>query len=290
MSVPSPGWQNTLLPRPDPAVRERRIAGLLFFATCCSVFLVYLLYWQSEPILAGPAAMARAFTFTLTLMGILLAHELGHFASARGNGLRITLPWFLPAPILVGTFGAIIRLEGKPRDRTVLLEMGAMGPLAGLVAVTLVMAARLLVGAPEIAGEPGPSLSRPLLWWVLSGLLTGAPAAPISTQDPMAFAAWLGCLLTAMNLLPFGQLDGGHVLHAFAPRWSGVAAWVTTAGLLVGGLVWSGWLAWVVALHVLGTRAPVEVRDARRPLTSRARWIGALAVVALLLTFTPVPT
>lgn len=252
------------------------------------MFLVYLLQWQGEDLWSGPAPIGRAFAFTATLMGILLAHELGHFGTARLHGFRLTLPWFLPAPFLVGTFGAIIRMEGRPRDRSALLEMGAMGPLAGLAVVVAVMTVRLVLGGPD-GIEGGPTLGRPLIWWILSAAVTGHAAEPVSTQDPMAFAAWIGCLLTSMNLLPFGQLDGGHVLHALWPRWSERAAWIVTALLLLGGTLWTGWLAWIVVLHLLGTRSPVAVKDLEEPPSPRARAMGALCLAAFLLCFLPVP-
>ncbi len=283
------GDSRGLIRRPDPAVRERRIAGALFFATCTSVFLVYLLSWERGPVLGRPEATLRAMTFTVTLMGILLAHELGHFAVARKHGFRLSMPWFLPAPILVGTLGAIIRLEERPRDRSGLLEMGAAGPLAGLVVIALVMAIRLGVGSPM---EPEPeawTLARPALWWILGIGITGGIPPEISTQDPMAFGAWIGCLVTAMNLIPFGQLDGGHVLAACWPKAARAVGWAVTAILLLAGAVWAAWAIWAALLHLMGARHPVEPRDEESALTPRAMGVAALAVVAFLLCFTPVP-
>src|SRR5690606_1040194 len=117
--------------RPDPLLRERRISVASFLATCCSVFVVYLVGWQGEPGLSGPGPLLRAAAFTATLMAVLRAHEAAHFLVARGHGFRSSLPWFLPAPVLAGTFGAIIRLERPPPDRAALIEMGAAGPVAG---------------------------------------------------------------------------------------------------------------------------------------------------------------
>lgn len=278
-----------LIRRPDPAIRERRIAGVLFFATCTSVFLVYLLSWERGPIMGSPDATVRAMTFTLTLMGILLAHELGHFAVARFHGFRLTMPWFLPAPILVGTFGAIIRLEERPRDRTGLLEMGAAGPLAGLVVIALVMSIRLIAGSPVAAEPESWNLARPALWWILGLIFTGGVPPEISTQDPMAFAAWIGCLVTAMNLIPFGQLDGGHVLAACWPSGARPVGWVVTGILLLAGLAWPAWAVWAALLHVMGARHPVDPRDGETAPTWRASGIAGLTSMAFLLCFTPIP-
>ena len=283
------GESRGLIRRPDPAVRERRIAGALFFATCTSVFLVYLFSWERQPALADPGAPKRALVFTATLMGILLAHELGHFAVARLHGFRLTMPWFLPAPILVGTLGAIIRMEERPRDRAGLLEMGAAGPIAGLVVIAGVMALRLWVGHPVAVDEGGWVLARPPLWWTLGLIINGEVPPVISTHDPMAFAAWIGCLVTAMNLLPFGQLDGGHVLAACWPTAARTIGWITTAALLVAGTLWPAWALWAALLHLMGARHPVEPRDDKKALSVRPVCVAFFALSTFILCFTPIP-
>ena len=258
------------------------MAGVLFFLTCCSVFFVRVVFWEAGPV--DSAQLTRAWAFTAVLMGLLLAHELGHFVVARHHGFRLSLPWFLPAPILIGTLGAVIRLEESPRTRTGLLEMGAAGPLAGLVVVAGAMLVRLGVGE---MGEGGTELASPLLWVMLSLLLEGQ-VVPINTADPVGFAAWLGCLLTAMNLLPFGQLDGGHVVAALSPRWATTISWATTGILLVAGLWWPGWAVWAAILHLMGARFPVEPRRMEPP-TVRAKIVAGLAACAWLVTMMPVP-
>ena len=283
------GESRGLVRRPDPVARERRIAGFLFFATCTSVFVVYLFSWEREPLLSHPDVPMRALVFTATLMGILLAHELGHYAVARMHRFRLSMPWFIPAPFWVGTLGAIIRLEEPPRDRNGLVEMGAAGPLAGLVVIVGVMVLRLWGGAPSDPVGDGWVLARPPLWWAVGLVMNGSHPPLISTQDPMAFAAWIGCLVTAMNLFPFGQLDGGHVLAGCWPAGAWVVGWVTTGVLLLGGVIWPAWAVWVALLHVMGARSPVEPRDREAPLSRRARVIAGLSALGFLLCFTPVP-
>jgi membrane-associated protease RseP (regulator of RpoE activity) len=283
------GESRGLVRRPDPVARERRIAGSLFFATCTSVFVVYLFSWEREPLLSHPDVPMRALVFTATLMGILLAHELGHYSIARMHRFRLTMPWFLPAPFWVGTLGAIIRLEEPPRDRNGLLEMGAAGPLAGLVVIIGVMAFRLWVGPfTDPVGDEW-LLARPPLWWALGLALNGTVPPLISTQDPMAFAAWIGCLVTAMNLFPFGQLDGGHVLSACWPAGARIVGWGTTALLVLAGTVWPAWAVWAALLHLMGAREPVEPRDGAKPLSGRSQCVAGMSVVAFFLCFTPVP-
>ena len=269
--------------RPDLEEGRASVAVAWFVATCISVFCVHLLGWQPSVSLATVAGSA---SFAGTLMGILLAHELGHWLFARWRGFRLSLPWFLPAPILVGTLGAIIRVEERPRTRDDLVGLGLSGPLAGLAAILLVLILRAGLGS---AGLPSDwALSRPLLWWVVGAPLDHT-VAPTPT-DPLGFAAWIGCLVTAMNLLPFGQLDGGHVLAGVAPWLPRRSAWLVTVLLLGLGLFWPPWAVWAAVLHLIGARHPLQVRDERPPLGALGRGGAALAVVVFLLCFTPLPT
>lgn len=275
--------RNALLPTPDPEIAARRTAGLLFFATCCSVFAVRVLWWEPGPF--GPAVLQRAWVFTALLMGILLAHELGHYLVARAHGFRLSLPWFLPAPILVGTLGAVIRLEEAPRTRSGLLEMGGAGPLAGMVVVVAAMAVRWVAGPGP---EGGTELASPLIWKLGSWAVAGE-VMPIDTADPVAFAAWIGCLLTGLNLIPFGQLDGGHVVAALVPRWARAIGWGSTVLLLIAGLWWPGWAIWAAILHLMGARHPVEARKDEGMPTARAIGVAVACGVVFGLVVMPVP-
>ncbi|MCB9676484.1 MAG: site-2 protease family protein [Alphaproteobacteria bacterium] len=248
------------------------------------MFFVRVWRWEEATLAEDPVQLERALLFTGTLMAILLAHELGHYAVARSHGFRLSLPWFLPAPILVGTLGAIIRLEEEPRTRAGLLEMGAAGPLAGLCVVGVAMTWRMVAGG----ADGGTELATPLLWKALS-LGVHGEVLPLGTADPVGFAAWLGCLLTAMNLLPFGQLDGGHVLAALTPRWARAVGWGTTAALLLAGLVWPGWAVWAAVLHLMGARHPVQVRRDDGFPRGRPLLVAGLAVLAFALCFVPIP-
>jgi len=277
-------WQGELLgARPDDGARRRRRAAGWFGLTCTTVFGVHLFGWQAS---VSWHTIAGSLAFAATLMGVLLAHELGHFGFARWRGFRISLPWFLPAPFLVGTLGAIIEVEERPRTRLDLIGLGVSGPVAGLLAVTLVLAVRALLGS---AGDSSDwALARPLLWWVV-GWPLGNTEPPTPT-DPLGFAAWIGCLVTAMNLLPFGQLDGGHVLGGVWPRRRRAVGWATTAMLLALGLLWPPWALWAGVLHLMGAHAPLHPRqeEASLPWAGWAAAAGALAVLSLC--FTPVPT
>lgn len=275
-----------LIDKPDPERRERWVAGTLFFATCCTVFLVYALGWQ-EPSSVAQAG-GRALLFTLALMTILLLHELGHVVLALHHGFRIGWPWFLPFPLFVGTLGAVIRMRETPRTRTGLLEMGAAGPIAGLIVVIVVLVIRGVVGSVPVP-EGGLELSTPLVFHVVSLALFQGFADPVSSLDPLGFAAWIGCLVTAMNLLPLGQLDGGHIVTSLAPSWSRWVGWGVTGALLLAGLWWPGWAVWAAVLHLMGARHSVPVRDTTMPPTRRAKAIAAVALFCFALSFTPIP-
>ncbi len=274
------------MPRPDPSVRERRVAAALFLLTCITVFLVHWLGWQDPS--AGWRAGGRAMLFTAALMGILLAHELGHLLVARAHGFRLGWPWFLPVPFLVGTLGAVIRLREHPRTRTALLEMGAAGPLAGLLAALPVILA-WAASSPDPAAPEGWGLHPPLLLHLAHLGLQGRWASVVDPTDPLGFAGWLGCLVTAMNLVPLGQLDGGHITAALAPDRARTWGWFATGALLALGLLWPVWALWAAALHLMGARHPVAVRSPGRPPSPRARLLAGLTALALLLCFSPVP-
>lgn len=326
--------------RADPSIeqagegderRERRTAALLFFATLLSVYLVYGYSWTGGDPLQDWQTAAASAQFSITLMGILLAHEMGHYLVALRHGFRLSLPYFLPFPAAFGTFGAIIRLRSLPRSRTALLEMGAAGPLAGFAVAMLAFAVglpgtierdapQILLDTTALLAAPPPpgaldalldqAFSVPPLSWLLSvppsgtvsmlimanppgmdligELLLGAAPGRYAELSPIGMAGWVGCLLTGINLLPIGQLDGGHILNALAPR---AAPWVSRVGVvlaLVAGTMWTGWLVWGAMLLFL--RAWMSLPVPERPgLTPRARFVGLLALLAFALSFMPSP-
>ena len=312
---------------PPDGPRERRTAVLLFVATLCCVFYVYGSQWAGGDPLGDAAVAWESLQFAGTLMAILLAHEMGHYLVARRHGFRLSLPYFLPVPVGFGTFGAIIRLQSLPRSRTALLEMGAAGPLAGFAVALVALALGLpdtvshampLIPVVATPLEPGlieRGLGQLITWWpalgeLLAGdatagvtllilanppvmdllglLLLGAAPGRYDSLGPVALAGWVGCLLTAINLVPIGQLDGGHVLNALWPRGARLVARVGVGLALLGGLLWPGWLVW--GLLLLGLRAWVSLPVPESPpLTRRARVIAGLIAATFLLTFMPLP-
>lgn len=236
--------------------------------------------------------------FSLTLMLILLAHEMGHYLYCRRYRVGATLPFFIPFPTLFGTLGAFIRIRAPIRSRSDLFDIGIAGPIAGFVVAVVVLFCSLGLSQPA---SPLPfsekiQLGLPLIFYLAHGLLAAAGfvrlagALPLSRVElhPVAVAAWLGMFATALNLLPGGQLDGGHIVFSLAPRGHRLVSWATILILIPMAIFfWLGWLMWAVLLALSGLRHPV-VPEWTRVNRSR-RWLAILALVLLILTFTPAP-
>ena len=225
--------------------------GLLFAATLATTMVVGAKYS-----LSARSLLHDGLPFSLTLMGILLAHEMGHYLTSRRHRVNASLPYFIPFPVGIGTLGAIIRMRGVPRDRGVLLDIGAAGPLVGL-AVALPLAligfARAQVGAVTHAGvgEPLVRYGDSILTWLVVRVVHGAlPPGVDVWLTPMAQAAWLGLFVTALNLMPAGQFDGGHIVYGLLGSKHGLISHLTFLALVTWGLwgVTGTMAAWEMAL------------------------------------------
>ncbi|HUP00588.1 MAG TPA: site-2 protease family protein [Gemmatimonadota bacterium] len=243
--------------------------------------------------LRDPGRVWEGVPFSAALMGILAAHEFGHYFAARRYGLHVTLPFFIPMPILspIGTLGAVIKMKTPIYTRRMLLDVGAAGPLAGIV-IAIPVAAWGILGSAVLPAETmgGIRLGEPLLFKGLVALF--APSYP-ETHDlylnSLAFAGWIGLFVTALNMLPIGQLDGGHVLYALVGRVQHRVAWLSFAALLVMGWWWPGWYLWaVLVLFLIRIKHP-PVLDPEIDLGYGRRWVGWLAVAVFILCFVPVP-
>jgi membrane-associated protease RseP (regulator of RpoE activity) len=245
-----------------------------------------------------PQLLTMGIQISLTLLGILFAHEMGHYVTCRRYGISATVPYFLPVPFGFGTLGAFIRIQTPIRDQRELFDVGVSGPLAGFVALLPCLfygVAHSRVGTflevvdPRQAGAELLLPGRCLAIELVSRLYHG-PLLPGQTLDlhPVAFAAWFGLFATALNLLPLSQLDGGHILYAVLGRWQRRLAKPLWAVLAMAGFLWPGWWLWCVVLLVLRLQHP-PIADEGRPLDPRRQWIAALALLLLVLCFTPVP-
>ncbi|HEY6306616.1 MAG TPA: site-2 protease family protein [Candidatus Angelobacter sp.] len=254
-------------------------------------------YWPWSWALEDWHRLERGIPFSACLLGILTAHEFGHYILCLRRRVFATLPFFIPAPTLIGTMGAFIRIKSPIRSRSDLFDIGIAGPIAGFVVAVPVLIFGLLASKPLTAAsaEVDIAFGLPLIFklahWILATF--GNPnAAQVSLQNlylhPAAFAAWFGMFATALNLLPGGQLDGGHIIFALRPRLHRTTTLLAILVLLpLSWFFWSGWLVWALVLRLTGSRHP-EVP--LYPGVDRKRWLLAfLALVMLVLTVTPAP-
>jgi hypothetical protein len=244
---------------------------------------------------AQPSRLLLGIPFSGTLMLILLAHEMGHYLCARYYRVNATLPFFIPAPTLIGTLGAFIRIRSPIRSRSSLFDIGIAGPIAGFVTAVAVLcfALPLSVSAPPAAGADiglGYPLIFVLAWHALplTGLKLHASGLAGIYLHPTAIAAWVGMFATSLNLLPGGQLDGGHIVFSISPRGHRWVSRLTILALLPLALYcWAGWLVWAILLRLSGMRHPMVPEW---PGVNRGRQIlGVCALLMLILTLTPAP-
>jgi membrane-associated protease RseP (regulator of RpoE activity) len=293
--IPEP-WREAGFMPPWPAPKPtRRLLHLgLLLATVVTTVIAGALQQGVNP-LESPELLYKGIPFSFTLLLILGAHEMGHYLVSRRHHLDVTLPYFIPAPpipFIIGTFGAFIRIRSPIRDKRALLDVGCSGPLIGVLVSIPVILIGLKLSSVTVIGGVGETiiLGEPLLFKFLSWLALG-PMTPEENiiLHPVAFAGWIGLLVTALNLIPVGQLDGGHVAYALFPEYQRYIS-LGSIGLLVicGVVFWSGWLLWAVLLVFLGWRHPPPF-EFWVPLDRRRRILGIITIIVFGLTFSPAP-
>lgn len=246
-------------------------------------------FFAVSRIWADPSRLWDGVPFAVSLLGILLAHEMGHFLYALKHCVYATLPFFIPAPTQIGTFGAFIQIRSRFRSLAALFDIGIAGPIAGFVVAVPLAALGLWLSKPLPPESPAlMNLGHPLIFHGLFALLGGF-SVPISQLllHPVAISAWIGMLATAFNLIPGGQLDGGHMVYAVRPEAHKnitITAMVCLVPLVL--FVWLGWLVWIVALWLTRRHPRVEEYP---PLDPKRRSLALAGVVLFLLTFTPEP-
>ena len=267
---------------------DRQLAA---FATGNELLPLFPLHWVWQ----SPRLLLGGLPFSLALMSILGAHELGHYLYCRRYYVRATLPFFIPAPTLIGTLGAFIRIGGPIPSRMALFDIAIAGPIAGFVPAVPIMLAGLALSHP-VAGVSDPDLQFgfPLIFQVGHLLLhrvfshAGGPSLAHYYLHPVAIAAWAGMLATALNLLPGGQLDGGHLVFAVSPRLHRYLSRGMILSLVaLAWFCWVGWLLWALLLALSSLRQPHVPR--RPELGPGRRRLTLLALAMLVLTFTPAP-
>lgn len=274
-----------------------------------SILLIFQTIWE---VFSQPALLLSGLPFALTLLGILSAHEFGHYFAARYHKVAVTLPYFLPMPLGFGTLGAFIRLNEPVPDRRKLFDIGVAGPLAGLVLAVPLLLYGLSTSPvlPPRAVEGAVLEGNSLLYYYAKVFVLGQPLPnPVTGMDvfmnDITFAAWIGLLVTALNLLPLGQLDGGHTVFALFGKRARLINGAALVGLLLLGIAgldvvqaridgletigWSGWFIWLLLINLLGGPFHPPALDDVTELDPRRRWIGYAVIALFVLTFVPVP-
>lgn len=260
----------------------------------------FLPFFHVEWALAKPSRLLLGIPFSATLLLILLAHEMGHYVYCRRYGVYATLPFFIPAPTLIGTLGAVIRIKSPIRSRAALFDIGIAGPIAGFIVAVITLAVALVFSKPMIPSMPASDLrlGYPLIFYLVHRLLTavapryGVASLPLSSVylHPTAVAAWVGMFATALNLLPSGQLDGGHIVYALWPRAHRYVSWATVFVLVYMGQRYTGWLVWAALVAATNILAWRQRQAPDFPEIPPDRWgLAVLGLLMLVLTITPAP-
>ncbi len=293
-----------LPPRPRKFQSRLWLHGLLFALTLISTTLVGAMHYysfvsqfDSRPVAVYWGLLLQGFWYSGTLLGILGAHEMGHYLFCRRYNVDATLPYFIPMPLihLTGTLGAVIKIREPFPNRTVLFDIGVAGPIAGFA----LLVPALFYGMTISNVVPAPTegsvlfLGEPLLFkWAMNVVFGTVRDGYTVNMHPMVFAAWFGMLATALNLLPFGQLDGGHITYATLGRWStpiSVATVATAVGMTFVSISWLLMtVMMVVMLAILGPRHPRVIYE-HEPLGAGRNLIAVAALIIFILCFTPVP-
>lgn len=314
---------------PEPKPNKTWINALMFVLTLISVLVSGGVYnsktiLPSDPFQAGLMILKNGWPFAVSLIAILGIHELGHYFAGRAHRVKVTLPFFIPLPLTqLGTMGAFISMKSAPKNKRVLMDIGVAGPLAGFITSLAVLwiglsnstVARIPLTFPQgqALQMEGNSLIYLLLKYLRFGMLlpqpeslsgnalllhwlryffTGQPS-PLGSLDvtisPVAWAGWVGLLITSLNLIPAGQLDGGHIFHLlFGQKQAKRILPVILVVLGLLGFVWSGWWLWVVLVFFFG-RSYAEPMDQITELDGKRRVLGIIALIVFIITFIPIP-
>ncbi len=284
--------------QPERNFKSVKVNLIMLFITLGTTLLAGMWWWSyydpsGEPFMSLYNLGYGALFFTLPLMSILGVHEMGHYMLARHHNIKASLPFFLPAPPPLGTIGAFISIREPIPDKKSLLDLGIAGPIAGFIVAIPVSILGLYLGM--VMGRPLPAemegtfmiVNLPLIMRALSLFL---PIAEDVVLHPTAFAGWVGFLVTGLNLLPAGQLDGGHVFRSLFGENAKYASYMAAGFLVVVGLWWyPGWLLFALILFFLvGLKHPPPLNELSN-LDGKRKIVGALAIVILLTTFHPIP-
>lgn len=304
-------------PPPIPEEKRRRsffakdrlwLNGLLFIITFFSCFVVGITWSLSykyadslvQPetftltsrVVFDPEIILLSLLYAVVLILILLGHELGHFLTCRKYGVNATLPFFIPAPSLIGTMGAFIKIRSPITKKNQLFDIGVSGPLISFILGIPALAIGLYFSklVPSMPQEGSIVFGEPLILKLIGGIiLRDAPQNVDIVLHPVAFAGWVGVLVTALNLFPIGQLDGGHLVYSLiGKRAKKLSRFLLLVFVVLGIFFWIGWFVWALLISVLGLRHP-RLMDEHVPLSPGRKLVAFLVLVIFILSFIPNP-
>ena len=284
----------TLRISPPGVVAKKEIPWLnivLFVLTVFSTLLTGAMSAGETNLFSQPEKILKGIPYSFWLLSILLFHEFGHYWAAKRRKVKVTLPYFIPGPTLFGTFGAFIRAKSPFKNRKELLEVGAAGPVAGFVVSVLAIifglaTSQVVKALPETGAL---KLGDSLLFSFLSKIVIGEiPAGYDILLSPVAFAGWAGLLVTMLNLIPIGQLDGGHISYALFGKKQKIIGDLATLGMIVLAYFWTGWLVWVALAFIMRPNHPPTLND-RIPISTGHKILGWISYAIFILCFIPVP-
>lgn len=285
----NPAYEETEISKKEKK-KSYIIPLLLFIATIFSTLFAGAIQQGVDPV-HNPITLLKGAPFSFTLLLILGTHELSHYFVSKMYGIKATLPYFIPAPSLVGTFGAFIKMNSPILNKEALIDIGISGPIGGFIVslMAVIVGLNLSTAVPEGVYE-GVKLGSPLIFELLSKVIVGSPQEGYDILlHPMAFAGWIGLFVTSLNLIPIGQLDGGHIAYAILGEKQRIISIVMIPILLALGLYgWPGWYVWALLTSILGIRHP-PIIDPEIPLDRRHRFMGLAALIIFIITFIPIP-
>jgi membrane-associated protease RseP (regulator of RpoE activity) len=281
---------------------------LLFVLTVISTYFVGFLWginyllaepgWQQKvetfnfSLFFHPALIRLSLIYSFSLLTILLGHELGHYLSCRRYGIEATLPYFIPAPTLIGTLGAFIRIKSPFTKREELFDVGANGPVVGFILSVPALFIGLMFSKiiPAFPRENSILFGEPLLLKIFVRVILGRVG---ENQDlilhPLAVAGWVGLLVTSFNLFPVGQLDGGHIFYSlFGSKARNVSVVVVVILAILGIFYWAGWLIWAVLIYLVGLKHPAIIGE-NQPFSLRRKIMAIAVVLIFIFSFIPAP-
>jgi membrane-associated protease RseP (regulator of RpoE activity) len=274
---------------PKPQKQNYILHLVLFILTIISTLMAGAFQLGANPF---SLEILKGLPFSISIMTILLFHEMGHYILSRKFKVDATLPYFIPFPNpIIGTMGAVIRIRSIIPNKKSLLYIGAAGPWLGLIVaiIALIIGLKLSKIVPNTPSGEGFTLGESLLFKIIANLVIGDIENKIIILHPIAFAGWLGLFVTNLNLIPIGQLDGGHIAYSLFGKYQKYISIITWIFLIIFGfLYWSGWLVWAILTLILGLTHPKPLNDFTE-LSKKDKIYAVLSLILFILTFMPNP-